>query len=474
MYDKININSKWEKYYQEYDSKNPTFSSTLLDKINKSLKNNNNPVKDRVQDTRFFSGSTTNKGTRKADVDEKIASLRRACLVEKWMDGKKLGGGDQKVVPTKKSPISASKSRNNSLLREFDAQDAWFCGNTLSTSTSSSEAEYYYSANNNNNNNYTRHPRQLQQHLPRVACFAPPMPKPVRTTRTVESKKKEKKNEDDEEMILKSKSRALKIYSNLKNMKQPISPGVKLTSFINSLFTKNNERNKCKNRSSVVGDSVRATSKIKPTSYSACTTPRSYSKSCLSSTNDNDNDNDNDSKKTKKKFQGDNGTNKRTVRFCPISVVLDERSRPCGQKSVFEDQCQQMSSSSLKFGRSLSKTTYDELKNINNKKKIEEVAIDLLSGYCWDSRPGGNDNKTDRGKVNEGDHGVNYVQREDNKNNNNNNNNNYDYDDNDNDNDNDDDGLSCSSSDLFELDHLNLIGNELPVYETTRFDPKLH
>ncbi|RVX17282.1 Protein BIG GRAIN 1-like A [Vitis vinifera] len=41
--------------------------------------------------------------------------------------------------------------------------------------------------------------------------------------------------------------------------------------------------------------------------------------------------------------------------------------------------------------------------------------------------------------------------------------------------DEDDDAASCSSSDLFELDHLALIGNdryqeELPVYETTHID----
>ena len=39
----------------------------------------------------------------------------------------------------------------------------------------------------------------------------------------------------------------------------------------------------------------------------------------------------------------------------------------------------------------------------------------------------------------------------------------------------DDDGGSCASSDLFELDHLSVIGidsyrEELPVYETTRFN----
>jgi hypothetical protein len=42
--------------------------------------------------------------------------------------------------------------------------------------------------------------------------------------------------------------------------------------------------------------------------------------------------------------------------------------------------------------------------------------------------------------------------------------------------DDEDDGASCSSSDLFELDNLSVIGieryrEELPVYETTHFNP---
>ncbi|KAK9741575.1 hypothetical protein RND81_03G114300 [Saponaria officinalis] len=424
-------NNKWEKY-NEYDSKNPTFSSSLLDKINKSLKNN--PKNEFDDDLKIFKSKIDGRNAN----EEKISSLRRASLVEKWMDNKKVSKKSSKV-----------KKSYNTLLQEFDVQDTLFFG-TTSTSSSSSEAEYCAG--------YT-HPRQHRQ--PRVTCFAPPMPKPVRT-RPIESKFLEQLEEKNghnikDEEILKSRSRALKIYSNFKNLKQPISPGVKLTSFINSLFTKNNttttNKNKNKNKNSKDDISVISTDKIKTTSYSACTTPTSYSRSCLSN--------------KQKKFQDD--VDKRTVRFCPISVILDEDSRPCGHKSVFEDPYKQISSS--KFKTSLSKK-YEEMKN--NNKKLEEVALDLLSGYCWDSRMSSksqinnnnnNDNKNNnqisKGRVNEGDYGgnygINYVQREDN---------NCDYE--------NDDVLSCSSSDLFELDHLNFIGNELPVYETTQFNPKLH
>ncbi|XP_074286860.1 protein BIG GRAIN 1-like B [Silene latifolia] len=421
--------NKWDNKCHEYDSKNPTFSSSLLDKINKSLKNN--PKNDFDENLSFFRAT---KDAKKIE-DEKMSSLRRACLVEKWMEKKVT----EKV--SKKSKVKSCKT----LLEEFDVQDTLFFGTTSTSSSSSEEFPI----------NYT-HPRQQK---PRMTCFAapPPMPKSVRT-RPIESKFIENLDEKSS-----SRSRAVKMYSNLKNLKQPISPGVRLTSFINSLFAKDNDNkknSKKNNKKDKISSNiiVPKSEKIKPTSYSACTTPTSYSRSCFSNNKE-------------KKFQ-DDGI-KRTVRFCPVSVILDEESRPCGQKPVFEDGFDRISSSN--FGRSLSKR-YEELKilnglerdnntrndsnsNSNSNMKLEKVALDLLSGYCWDTKLSSkSDDECSKDKVNDGNYGGNYGvncgQREDN----------YDY----------DDGLSCSSSDLFELDHLSLIGDELPVYETTQFDPKLH
>lgn len=144
-------------------------------------------------------------------------------------------------------------------------------------------------------------------------------------------------------------------------------------------------------------------------------------------------------------------------------MILDDDSQPCGYKTLREEKGDRLLNT--KHGRSLSKR-YEELRKLKGlekesdkfeqQKKLEEVALDLLSGY-WDARLNKSHDLSSKDKVsvlNEGDygdnHGVNYVQNEAV--------------------DDDDDGFSCSSSDLFELDHLSLIGNELPVYETTQFD----
>ncbi|KAK4760094.1 hypothetical protein SAY87_023225 [Trapa incisa] len=90
-----------------------------------------------------------------------------------------------------------------------------------------------------------------------------------------------------DECIVKSKSRALKIYANLKKLKQPISPGARLSSFINSLFASGNAKKP--KRSEGSGH------------VSSCSSAASFSRSCLSK-------NRPDTK--------DGG--KRTVRFHPV------------------------------------------------------------------------------------------------------------------------------------------------------------
>ncbi|KMT17875.1 hypothetical protein BVRB_2g034060 [Beta vulgaris subsp. vulgaris] len=355
--------------------------------------------------------------------DEKMSSLRRACLVEKWMDkkvtNKVIARGERK---------SSSRSSSTTLIEEFDLQDALFFSSSTTNSTSSSSSEIEYSV--------FSHPKQK----PKVTCFAPPRPKPIKT-RTIESKFLNQFSEEEEKDadFIKNRSKAANFYSNLKNLKQPISPGVRLTSFINSLFTKDGKNSK---KSNIITKQGKKTEESRTTSSSTCSSACSFSRSCLSKT---------------KKFQDDGS--KRTVRFCPVSVIVDDDSQACGYKSLREEKSG--NHLNTKMGRSLSKR-YEELKKFNGlerenhklqqQKKLEEVALDLLSGY-WDARL----NKSNDNDDNYGDNqGVNYDQNED-----------------EDDDDDDDGGFSCSSSDLFELDHLSLIGNELPVYESTQFDNKI-
>ncbi|KAE8696374.1 dentin sialophosphoprotein-like [Hibiscus syriacus] len=202
----------------------------------------------------------------------------------------------------------------------------------------------------------------------------------------------------------------MKIYSDLKKVKQPISPGGKLASFINSLFTSGSPKNPKKKSMS-------------EQTTSACSSASSFSRSCLSTTKANI------------------GTRtERSVRFCPVSVILDEDSRPCGElKILHENELQRVQTSMRKPVTSKE----IEYRFIEENRRVAEAARELLNSYRKQT-------------IEEFDmRGATAVGGGDE--------------------DGEDDAASYASSDLFELDNLSAIGNEryleeLPVYETTHFD----
>ncbi|KAE8666866.1 BREVIS RADIX-like 4 isoform 1 [Hibiscus syriacus] len=220
--------------------------------------------------------------------------------------------------------------------------------------------------------------------------------------------------------LTKTKLKALKIYGELKKVKQPISPGGRITSFLNSIFNANAK--KVKMCSNCVSGDVEFHRKSKSTASS----PSSFSRPCLSETPSSSGNNN-------KYSNGLKGI-KRSVKFCPVNVIFDEDCRPCGHKCIYEEDPRLMSSTVQKNLKVSSRT--EELKK--KESAVSSKAIDYVTSY---QRRG--IRKMDlRGFIEE-----------------------YD------DEDEEDDALSYSSSDLFELDHLIRIGRyreELPVFETTR------
>ncbi|KAL7150838.1 hypothetical protein ABFS83_05G140600 [Erythranthe nasuta] len=208
--------------------------------------------------------------------------------------------------------------------------------------------------------------------------------------------------EEDGHHLTKSKSRALKVYTKLKKMKQPISPGKRLTNFINSLFTNLNSNNK---KTKKQDPNQQLSSKVTSSS-----TPSSSTTSPSSRL----------SKHTSSSIMRNNeiGINQPTVRFHPVGrPVSEDQDSPCRPKSTVYDNDRKL------YGRPpLPPNALARNRNINQRRSdfsmFEEIDDD----------------------------------------------------------DEDEDGVSDSSSDLFELDHLVLFGNtnifcqELPVYETTYFD----
>ncbi|KAK6139649.1 hypothetical protein DH2020_026613 [Rehmannia glutinosa] len=206
--------------------------------------------------------------------------------------------------------------------------------------------------------------------------------KPILQLETTPSKR--------EGRFTRTKSRALKIYGDLKKVKEPISPGGKIANFLNSIFS---PRNLKKNQIMEEWSSVRKSRSMKDTT----TTTTSSSMATRSCLNKNPN------------------KSKRSVRFCPVNVILDEESQPCGSKSIYHDDYL-VSASMPNIGSQFIKKNMDSFRPKNMRRH------EFIREFC--------ENESDV------------------------------------------DDKSCASSDLFELENIGRVGigayeEELPVYGTT-------
>ncbi|XP_043703582.1 protein BIG GRAIN 1-like A [Telopea speciosissima] len=427
---------KWEKSQREdrcrHARTNPSFSSTLLDAIYRSIDEGDDGGEEEMVLYRETMRKKQSSSVRGSSVlpQEEMVNLRRTDLIEQWMEKKV----SEKVVVRRKSsvadfdfnPPKLPRDRNSVLFNSTSSSSDSSSGGGFS----SSEAESVYGA------------RSSSSGL-----------KPVQTVVSVQSEKppryerqQRKSNDFDnhyqgrnnsvtqqkpkhEGGFIKTKSRALKIYGDLKKAKQPISPGGRLSNFLNSLFTAGYPKKaKISSSSSVGGGGDERESKS--AQASTCSSASSFSRSCLSKT-------------PSSRGKLSNGT-KRSVRFYPVSVIFDEDCRPCGHKCLHEDEPNLMAVTAVrKIGEASSLNKELQFHLTEKNRRVEEAARDLLKGYqnkCYF-------NTRDL-----------HVDDED-----------------DEDDDDDDDAASYSSSDLFELDNLAAIGidrynEELPVYETTHLD----
>ncbi|KAK2391946.1 protein BIG GRAIN B [Trifolium repens] len=344
---------------------NPSFSSTLLDKIYRSIDEGDTKG---CSNMKFYTETTINRHS-KTNV-----GFNRVLQEEPNL---RLNVGTQRTTK-----IDRKLHHDEDVL--FFSSGSSSSDSSSGLLSSSSETESIYRAKS------------------RGSCFAPSRPKPVKTTVPPE-----RIISNDEDILIKSKSRALKIYNNLKKVKQPISPGGKLTSFLNSLFI---NTNKTKTVASSYED-TNAERKAKSGLASTCSSASSFSRSCLSK----------NSSTSRDKLH--NGV-KRTVRFYPVSVIVDEDNQPCGHKCLYGG---------------VTKKKKEEEKVLEKSKRVEEVAREFIREYHLNKKILRDFSMRKNEEV---------V-------------------------DDDDDVASCSSSDLFELDHLSVMGNDnrycedLPVFETT-------
>lgn len=360
---------------------NPSFSSTLLDAIYRSIDEGHGGNSAAAEGELIFYRETMRK---KQSNGESTLDFRRACMVEKWMEKKVT----DKVVVRRNSVHGPDFTLMNSSSSSSDSS----CGGGFS----SSESESFRGSRSRSSISQQR-------------------PKPIRTSvsgRPENPEFEKKQKPKHENSFVKTKSKALKIYGELKRgNKQPISPGGRLASFLNSLFAAGNAKKKMNDDDLAAPHSQQRKSKSANTS--TCSSASSFSRSCLSKT-------------------PSSGGTKRSVRFCPVSVIVDEDCRPCGHKNLHHED-------------------HERQQQVDyNRRRVQEVARDLLKSY---QKKNDTVVELDMRDVHRNDN----VQLYDNED------------------DDDDDAASYSSSDLFELDNLSAIGierysEELPVYETTHFD----
>ncbi|KAJ6957454.1 hypothetical protein NC653_039414 [Populus alba x Populus x berolinensis] len=210
-----------EERYNKHYIKNPSFSSSLLDEIYRSI-DDGEPKHEELKFYRETMPRKQNKGTSAIKIErEEGIQLFNELKVS------------QKLITQQRRQNLVEFERKSQLDHDLD-QDVLFFS---STSTSSDSSFGGFSSSDT---------ESMYGGFSRASSFNPPRPKPVRTSASARSGKTEKtlfyeQREahmfDDyhynsaseqaprfEESLIKPESRALKTYSNLKKVKQPISP----------------------------------------------------------------------------------------------------------------------------------------------------------------------------------------------------------------------------------------------------------
>ena len=325
--------------------KTPSFSSSLLDAIYHSIDESQGKEEEPRQEP--DPALLHRKRNNAAEFEEEIASIRRAIMVEKWMENY---GSSTRGSRSRHINSDSSSSTDSSLFSSSE---------TDSASKSTPKSSVFHAT-----------PKAAHQTL--VPGATP-------------------KHEGG---FMRTKSRAPKIYGDLKKVKQPISPGGKIKNFLNSIFT---PRNLKKHEGMEDWSSVRKSRSVKDSSTTCSLTSRS----CLN-----------------RPPPPSRGKSKRSVRFCPVSVIVDEDCQPCGHKSI-NDHHDPSLTLVPNINSHFLKKNIDSFRNYEEKKSKKYG----FRGFYENS---------------------------------------------------DDDGNSCTSSDLFELDNIGIVGvghgahrEELPVYGTT-------
>ncbi|XP_009796354.1 protein BIG GRAIN 1-like A [Nicotiana tabacum] len=401
--------SSWEKPIIRKERlqqrrKTPSFSSSLLEAIYQSID----------EEKRGEENHVPNKRNNDVEAEQEITSLRRAILIEKWMESYKY------TQSSRHFSSDSSSSTDSSMFSSSETESA-----TRSTSKSS---------------------------------LFHTLPKPTRQVREILVRSEnvvtlsaETAPKCEGGRFMRTKTRALKIYGDLKKVKQPISPGGKIANFLNSIFnSRNMKKNHHHNHQQGMEDwsSVRKSRSVNDLSSTVTCSLASRS-SCLN----------------KSTPSSTRGKSKRSVRFCPVSVIVDEDYQPCSHKSSSNNNNNRPSAiAQVESGEG---SMYTDL--TPTFKKAERLFPEdprlTICGHksifkneeprIWHVPKVGSFRNFEGKHINKNQYRGFYESE------------------NEEEEEEEDDSRSCASSDLFELENIGMIShvhatrNELPVYGTT-------
>ncbi|XP_024979751.1 protein BIG GRAIN 1-like A [Cynara cardunculus var. scolymus] len=281
--------------------KTPSFSSSLLDSILRSIDETNDgglheenlhhQVHDHDNNDNhdhdlmcFASESKRSSKIRFQQTDlingeEQMPSLRRAIMIDQWMEthnnnNNSNSNSNRNGYVSRKSP------------RKFSSDSSSSGTTTFTTSSTSSETET----------------PSTYRSLPNSFTISRKTAEAV----FLDDTQKSSSTKHEAKFIKSTKLRAMKIYGDLKKVKQPISPGSRISAFLYSLFASSSSK---KAKIEETMQNLRSLKKSRSIKQDTTTTCSSFSRSCMS------------------KKQHNSGI-KRSVRFYPEhdTVILDSKS----------------------------------------------------------------------------------------------------------------------------------------------------
>lgn len=274
--------------------KTPSFSSSLLDSILRSIDETNDgglhddslhqmqqqqQIDGHNHDLMFYASEPRRNSkircpqTHLINGEEEMPSLRRAIMIDQWME-----------THNKNDNRKSYASRKS--CRKFSLDSSSSTGTTTFTTSSASSETETPSTYRSLPNSFTISRKTAE------AVF-------LDDTQKASSTKREGK------FMKLTKLRAMKIYGDLKKVKQPISPGSRFSTFLYSLFASSSSK-KAKIEETL--QNFRTLKKSRSIKQDTPTTCSAFSKSCIS------------------KKQHNSGI-KRSVRFYPENdMILDRKS----------------------------------------------------------------------------------------------------------------------------------------------------